>query len=83
MWLVMRAFPAVVPGDAGVTMYRPGDLIEDTDPRLALLQEAAPVPGLVHSWPSGLPDEAIAQRLRGVPDEDITTFCLAAWAAWC
>lgn len=80
--LVMRTFPAAVAG--GVQVFRPGDVVLDTDPDFSKIVAAAPSPSGLSAFPLAPPalataaTEAIADRLKAVPDDLVEVDLLAA-----
>lgn len=67
-------------------MFRPGDVILDTDPNFDMIVSAAPDPSGLKAFPLNVTmqaaaDAAIAARLRGVPDDEVQTTLLAAAAS--
>jgi hypothetical protein len=82
-YLVQQTFSAAV-GKAGVQTFRPGDLVDDSDPDFAKIQAAAPTyAALVNGYPGNVPADAVAMRLRAVPDDIVQDYCFTQWIAWC
>jgi len=80
--LVLQTFRAAV-GDAIVQVFRPGDVVLDTDPDFANIVAAAPTPAGLFAFPLPGPlataaTQAIADRLRAVPDDIVQNNLLAA-----
>jgi hypothetical protein len=70
-------------GNAGVQVFRPGDVVLDTDPDFAAIVAAAPSPAGLATFPlapalATAATTGIAERLRAVPDDVVQNQLLAA-----
>lgn len=84
--LVLREFRAAIPGGAPVQVFRPGDVILDTDPNFLLIFAAATETSALAAYPlapalATAATTAIEDRLRAVPDDVVSTNLLAAAAS--